>query len=53
MTQATVGKRYQGVIPYHGLYLSVRGHSDYAKRCEHIIGRMSEGLFTGVVTPIS
>ena len=28
-------------------------HPDYADRCEKIIGRMGEGFFYGVVTPIT
>lgn len=28
-------------------------HPDYADVCEHVINRMSEGLFTGIVTPIT
>jgi predicted nucleic acid-binding protein len=28
-------------------------HPDYADLCEHIIGRIGEGFFSGVVTPIT
>jgi predicted nucleic acid-binding protein len=52
--------RFKDLDKKHGVVIDTmvfiylfEDHRDYAERCEHIIGRMSDGLFTGVVTPIT
>jgi predicted nucleic acid-binding protein len=56
----TALNRFKDLDKKHGVVIDTmvfiylfEDHNDYAERCEHIIGRMSEGLFTGVVTPIT
>lgn len=44
----------QGVVIDTMVFIYLfEGHPDYADLCEHIVGRIGEGLFSGVVTPIT
>lgn len=44
----------QGVVIDTMVFIYLfEGHPNYADQCEHIIGQMTEGFFSGVVTPIT
>jgi predicted nucleic acid-binding protein len=44
----------QGVVIDTMVFIYLfEGHQHYADLCEHIIDRMSQGFFSGVVTPIT